>query len=102
MSWDRVLWGVRFVDTSQLIARPGRREGMLLGQGWDNVRPGTYEGEPTRALLFTTRKLARAWCQRKQTFYRTYPDGHVCRSWRFQPVRARERVTTTARLAERR
>ena len=47
--WKRRLWGVEF-------------SGTLIGSLWiEPAPPSAYAGEPTRALLFTTRAEARAW-----------------------------------------
>jgi hypothetical protein len=79
--WDRRLWGAEKIGLG------------LLGVGWHIQRVEYYEAEPLRALLFTTRRAARAFCQQTNARYAAYPDWHVCRAWRFRPVRVRERVT---------
>lgn len=90
MPWNRKLWGISFVGS--LKEKP-----RLLGAAWDEgarASPAHYFGEPTRALLFTTRAQARAWCDVQHARYLTYYDkDHICRQWRFRPVRVRERVT---------
>ena len=48
-----------------------------------------YQGEPTRPLLFTSRTLARQWCEAERT---KYALRAACRDWRFRPVRVREIV----------
>jgi hypothetical protein len=79
--WNRVLWGVLFTDKSECF---------LLGVSWYGpVRP-QYPGEPTRALLFTTRSAAQAWCREQQTKYASCRDE--LRQWRFHPVRVIEEV----------
>jgi hypothetical protein len=87
--WDRRLWGVQLTSPWS--------EALLLCEQWheDSARPQTrrHEGEPTRALLFTTRTAAREWCAAENAAYRSHPKGDVVRSWRVRPVRVRERVT---------
>lgn len=54
--WDRKLWGIAFMPELQ-----GDRPHMI-GDRWnDHTRSPYYPGEPTRALLFDTRKEARDW-----------------------------------------
>jgi hypothetical protein len=45
-----------------------------------------------RTLLFCTRAQARVWCRAKQAKFVDCPPEHVCRQWRFRPVRVRETV----------
>jgi len=86
-AWDRRLWGVEF--ESKLIPP------LLLGGGWCAPTPEHYSGEPSRALLFTTRGGARRWCQEQRASYAKSTD--VCRTWRFRPVRVRETVRKVGR-----
>lgn len=82
--WNRLLWGVEF---SSPRAKP-----MLLGSVWlDPMPKSQYTGEPSRALLFTTRKAAREWCSNKMASYAERPETTAWR-WRFRPVRVREIV----------
>lgn len=83
MSWNRLLWGVEF-------SGPGRDKPMLLGSLWHGVKPTPYHDEPTHALLFRTRSVARAWCRCQMNVYRGRTD--CCARWRFKPVRVRETV----------
>lgn len=76
-SWIRRLWGVEF---SGKLTRP-----HLIGSLWA-ARASTYHEEPTRALLFCTRKQAREWCKSK---------NQCCADWRFRPVRVVETVKKT-------
>ena len=88
-AWDRLVWGAEFT---------GGIEGdkpMLIGASWSwdsstSSRPKPCYGEPSRALLFETRKLAREWCHRKQSEYAGRSD--CCRYWKFRAVRVRETV----------
>lgn len=62
MIWSRRLWGVEY-----------RKKGkaMLIGCLWNYEFEQArihYDGEPTRAMLFQTRKAARAWLKQR-------PDG---------------------------
>ncbi|MFA6204528.1 MAG: hypothetical protein WC710_15225 [Gallionella sp.] len=81
MTWNRKLWGVEF------RGRLKEDKPMLLGQAWHRVEMAkpTYEGEPTRALLFTTREACRNWCRERQ-------DAHSDLGWKFIPVKVRELV----------
>ena len=66
---------------------------MLIGSGWhEHVRTESkpYPGEPTRALLFHTRKDARDWCRARNEEYKAMAD--FVRHWRMRVVRVRERV----------
>jgi hypothetical protein len=82
-SWDRKLWGVKMSTKGQ--------SPILIGEAWDEIRPMQYEGQPFRALLFTTRRRARAWCKAEQAKYAKREN--CCADWRFVPVRVREPVT---------
>lgn len=82
MSWNqKKLWGVEFTNSN---------DKMLIGRAWHRHFGGTYQGEPARALLFTTRKAAREWCKEKRAQYAERDD--LCAKWRFRPVRVRETV----------
>ena len=81
--WDRRLWGVEWV------APPSAP--MLIGALWTVSEPGRgYIGEPTRPLLFTTRRHARQWCAEKMAQYAGRTDS--LRHWTFRAVRVREIV----------
>ena len=80
--WDRKLWGVWF--------NAPRTEGFLISDTWDNYRPVVRAEEPTRALLFTTRKAAREWCKARLAYY---SDHNICKDRKFRAVRVWERVT---------
>jgi hypothetical protein len=81
--WHRKLWGVEFSS--------GSDDRRLIGSAWARFSgfPGHHPGDPTRALLFTTRNAARAWCKAETDHYRHRPDSL---NWRFRPVRVIERV----------
>jgi len=83
-AWRRNLWGVEFTS--------GRRADtpMLIGTAWSTARPGDYVGEPTRPLLFVSRRTARAWCQAKCAQYADRTD--TCAMWRFRAVPVRETI----------
>lgn len=79
---DRVVWGVLF---DGFKGEPTK----MIGGGWHpELRGARYDGEPTRPLLFTSRRLARVWCQEQRAKYADRPD--FVREWRFRPVRLRE------------
>lgn len=81
MTWNRNLWAVEF------RGRLKEEQPFIIGQAWHRVehaRP-PYQGEPTRALLFTTREACRAWCRKRQVKHRQL-------GWRFIPIRVREIV----------
>jgi hypothetical protein len=86
VSWDRLLWGVEF--TGGMPDDPP----MLLGKAWSRMHTmnAGLPGEPTRALLFNTRKQARAWCAGRNTEWSERTDS--CRKWRVRAVRVRETV----------
>lgn len=77
--WDRLLWAVSFWT--------GRREAFLCGESWHAVRPAACEDEPTRVLLFKTRRAARAWAKMKFRECKRHSD-----EWHFRAVRVREAV----------
>ena len=82
MIWTRKLWGVHFIGADG--------EPILIGATWhDHVlrEAKPYPGEPTRALLFCTRRDAWDWCVGKNADYRR--DGW---KWRVRPVRVVESV----------
>ena len=88
--WDKRLWGVLFHGHDK------RDQPMLLGAMWhDEARKfeGAYAGEPTRALLFCSRREARTWCSETMEKWRDgrQRDDAVTR-WRVEPVRVRETV----------
>ena len=90
--WDRPLWGVVF------SSRPADREAMLIGRLWATDLGGIpYAGEPTRALLFCTRRQAREWCAETM---RKWRDGRqrddIVTRWTVRPVRVRETVQVEA------
>jgi len=89
--WDRRLWGVEF---SGLRSEPP----MLIGRLWGADLGGEpYPGEPTRALLFTTRELARQWCAATMAKWRDGRQRDDCVSrWRVRAVRVRETVHVEA------
>lgn len=85
--WRKVLWGVEFKGSIDDDAP------MLLWGLWhDTVRRGRefYDDEPTRALLFQTRRAARAWCKEEMKKYAGRND--CCALWRYRPVRVIETV----------
>jgi len=87
MRWHEKLWGIEFRSSAD-------GEKMLLGSIWHGTKIISYDGEPTRALVFCTRKAARAWCRNKMNAYKGQ-EG-VCRKWRFRPIRVIETVTPYA------
>jgi hypothetical protein len=86
-AWDRVFWAIRFTR-----AMRGDMP-MLLGTAWHkeaNERNKGYVGEPSRTLLFKTRKHARQYCAAQMASYAA--RGDVCSKWKFTPVRVRELI----------
>ncbi len=85
MTWDTKRWGIEFRSP---LTKP-----HLLGAGWCNARRAIdyHPDEPARALLFCTRKAARAWCANECAKFAGCSD--CCADWRFRVVRVRERVT---------
>lgn len=88
MRWDRLLWGVEFTVWRAGVAP------TLIGNIWAIDQGGAeYPGEPTRALLFCSRKHARRWCaDTMQGWREKSAPGGVLRKWRVRPVRVRETV----------
>jgi len=85
MWWNRRLWGIEF--------RGADKEPMLIGLVWLDHKPNLYQGEPTRALLFMTRKQARTYCANQRARYKARTDS--LRLWRFRPIRVQEIVKPT-------
>lgn len=88
--WDRLLWGVEFTgsrtdDEPMLIGR-------LWAADWARTTSLPYPGEPTRALLFTTRELARQWCAETMANWRAGGRDECVSRWRVRAVRVRETV----------
>lgn len=82
--WDRRLWGIKFTCACK------EDPPLLLGSAWHKVEPESYAGEPTRALIFTTRQSAREWCATERAKYADRTD--CCAHWRFRPIRVQELV----------
>ena len=76
--WDKKLWGIEYTmfDGRKIIISNMRHH--------YSTAPHLYPGEPSRAMLFTTRKAAREWMAREQ--YYSIPR----KEWRV--VRVRETV----------
>ena len=53
--WDKKLWGIEYTTLD------GRK--IIISNMWHHysAAPHLYPGEPSRAMLFTTRKTAREW-----------------------------------------
>ena len=79
--WDRHLWGIVFSD---------KHDPFLLGKAWDSTDEPRHPGEPTRTLLFDTRKQARAWAADRITIYK---GNNITKKWKFKVVKVRELVT---------
>ena len=82
--WDRLNWAI------EMKSKSCKPNGMIIGTAWHQIVPPTYKGEPTRPLLFRTRKIAREWCSAK-----TIECARHSPDWRFRPVRVRERILPT-------
>jgi hypothetical protein len=73
------------------LAAMEKREREAIAAWLDSARlVSYYQGEPTRALLFTTRTEARSFCDVQHAKYIGRTD--CCARWRFRPVRVRETV----------
>ncbi len=81
--WRRLLWGVALTSHDE--------RSILIGSLWHRY-PGqtSYEGEPTRALLFCTRDQARQWCREREKS--CAGRGDCCADWRFRAVKVVETV----------
>ncbi len=77
--WNRKLWAVE--------CSAERCETVIIGKAWHIIKDGDYPGEPTKCLLFVTRKDARQWCM-EATKKHSKHSPH----WRFRAVRVRETV----------
>lgn len=88
--WSHLRWGVVFLTPE---SETGYRARMIGSLFHDEAGKSPYPGEPTRALVFHTRRDAREWCEAENAKWRDYPVGHICRNWRMRVVRVRETVT---------
>jgi len=79
--WDYLRWAVKMSSKSCCP------EGMLIGTAWHKVTPALYEGAPSRALLFNSRKQARDWCRAK-----TIECAKHSTDWKYTAVRVRETI----------
>lgn len=91
-SWNRLLWGIEH------YSRPNPRsdldgEPRLIGGTWHRLNVQQFLCQPSRPILFTTKKLAQAWCKEQHEFYKKYKGDGICEFWRFRPVRVRETVS---------
>ncbi len=87
--WNRLLWAIEISG----IDRDDKP--ILIGRAWDH-RNGAADrplDELARALLFTTRAAAHAWCAAQRA--RRAGRLDCCADWRFRPVRVRETVRRT-------
>ena len=75
--WDRKLWGVA------LAPNKIRDCPSLLVSSWDNSTWQVYAGQPTRPMIFQTRKQCHAWIAAHRGDY--FAKQYRC-------VRVRERV----------
>ena len=82
MTWDRKLWGVEVTTRAD-------RKPFLIGTAWNGNSGAHYAGEPSRALMFTTRAEARTWCFNKKA---DLSNSDLCRHWKLRPERVRETV----------
>lgn len=83
--WSNRKWGVAFIGAM-------RETPSLLGEGWYKY-PNfgqRFDGETSRALMFKTRRQARAWCKAQHAKYEHRND--CCKQWRFRPVRVQELI----------
>lgn len=79
MTWDKVLWGV------ELSHCASNERTLMLGSARHRPYRRGHEDEPTRVLLFCTRKQARDWCKSSNEL-----AGHL--GWKYTPIKVRERV----------
>lgn len=83
-SWNRKFWGI--------VLHTNDRDPMLLGSLWAGgnqlVR---YDDEPTRALLFCSRKKAREFCRKRNEYYKDH-KSNTLNKWRVKVVRVIEKV----------
>lgn len=86
-AWDRTLWAVEMRSASGRPMLIGDSWHALTGDAWHALTAPKYPGQPSRCLLFTTRKLARAWCAEA-----TDKHAEHSKDWCFRTVRVRETV----------
>jgi hypothetical protein len=79
-------------DASQLTWGVVLRDSGLLWSEWAGVCPPRWKGEPSSPLLFRTRREAYDWTRAKHAFCAKYPDGHVCRKWKFRVVWVKQTI----------
>jgi len=85
LEWNRRFWGVEFKGSMK------DNKPSLLGSSWrDFGKVVPHTDEPTRVMLFTTRRAARQWCREKHQRYADRQD--CCADWRFRPIRVQEIV----------
>ena len=76
--WNKKLWGIGYTGKGGIE--------IIISNMWHHysTAPHLYPGEPSRAMLFTTRKAAREWMASEQHY--SIPR----KEWRV--VRVRETV----------
>jgi hypothetical protein len=80
--WNRKMWGVTMKSPLSPLS--------LLGRAWIRGEKPNYEGEPSRTLVFQTRRQAREYCRAENTWCKARTD--CCHEWKFRAVRVRETV----------
>jgi hypothetical protein len=83
--WARYFWGIEFSEKKDGSSR------MLIGGGWHPDNNPRYVGEPSRPILFTSRYLARQWCDTKNDQFSKGVWKDL--NWKVRPVRVREVVS---------
>lgn len=87
-SWIRELWGVTF--------RSRDNKPTLIGGLWEPKMFPRYENEPSRTLLFCTRRFAKKWCLEENAQYRK--RGGDSKYWHFSPVKVIEIVEVLTQM----
>lgn len=77
----RVFWGIAFSGASDV-------EPSMIGSTWHRGWSQQDNAEPSRPMLFRSRKAAREWCADRHAEYSQRQDS--LRFWRFRPIKVRE------------
>mgnify|MGYP001618310194 FL=1 len=86
-SFSRLSWGVLWDTAGRDAIGP-----IFRGHHDFETPAQPYDGEPTRPLLFRSRRHAREWCAKTHRQY-----ASPCPAWRWRPVRVRETLRVVGR-----
>jgi hypothetical protein len=80
--WVRMHWAIVFKTNFDRYS--------MIGTTWDKRGREVPKTEPTRPLLFRTRKQAVDWCREQNAYWHSTDYG---KKWRVKPVRVIESVS---------